>query len=256
MTAREWEELDHTARQLGYELKDFDEWWDTLSVNVVSSPKFRTIKESYYRGVGQRVSENDEVNRLSVFIHGAPNTGKTYAAEHSVPGSYLLVSGGGNGKFDNLKPSTNAIIIDNDTCPDLRYMADNYICRAYRRWRNNSVWAGEYFIVTSNKIFERWVRECGIVTKDSFGKPTENFRAIQSRFYLCEIAKKNGQTYLKCTRVSERGTLEDQQERLNKFLSFKKKFNQTIAEYHPSEEDEVDYTDILEAMRKQEKKYD
>lgn len=142
--------------------------------------------------------------RLCIFISGPPNTGKTYAAEHSVPGSHLRVGGGGTGKFDNLSPSTNAIIVDDDVCDkNLLILTDNYNCRIYKRGKDNPLWTGNYFIVTSNSTFDEWLYKCGV--------DSDEWDAIHSRFYICEIAEKDGYSYLKCTQCSKRGTQEEQQ---------------------------------------------
>lgn len=235
ITQKEWVQIDNCAFQLGYELKNFDEFFDAQPFNVRSSPKFKTVKESFQRGTKRREAKYSQVVRLCIFISGPPNTGKTYAAEHSVPGSHLRVGGGGTGKFDNLSPSTNAIIVDDDVCDkNLLILTDNYNCRIYKRGKDNPLWTGNYFIVTSNSTFDEWLYKCGV--------DSDEWDAIHSRFYICEIAEKDGYSYLKCTQCSKRGTQEEQQKRLDMFNDFKNKFDQTIAGYRPSEIKHIDYS--------------
>lgn len=246
LTQAELISLDKEAYDKGFELADFEDWYNSLSFVVRSNAKMKVIRESYTRGVEAKIRENKSLPRLCVFIQGAPNTGKTYAAAHSIKGDYLSVGGGGNGKFDNLKPSHNAIIIDDDICPNLLNMSDNYICKAYRRNKDNPVWAGEYLIITSNLSFLEWLDSCGIKVKDMFGRLTGHAKAMQSRFFICELRQTpTGQNRLACLSASDRGTVEEQFKRADMFVEFQKTFDGIIANYNPSN-NKVDYSKIEE----------
>ena len=216
------------AYKLGYELKNFTEWYDSQPFNVRSNAKMKTIRESYDRGVNARIEEGAEMLRLCVFIHGEPNSGKTYASEKALSDKrYLTIKGGGSGKFDNLRVDHEAIIIDDDVCPNLLNMTDNYICRAYKRQSNNPAWTGKYFIVTSNYTFDEWIAMCKLGEK--------HYEAAHSRFYICEIRQKSdGTNYLALSQPSTRGSIEQQTERADMFIDFQKKFNATMAGYRPS----------------------
>lgn len=230
-------ELDKTAFELGYQLKDFLSWYGTLPFIVRSHTKMKTIEESYYRGVAIRIAENNEVNRLCIFIRGLHNVGKTYAAQHALKSKRTItVEGGGSGKFDRLTPSTEAIIISDDVAPNLLNMTDNFMCQAYRRNSNNPFWCGQYFIVTSNLLFTEWLSQCGI--KEA------HFQAMQSRFYICHIEKNNGKNVLLCDSTSNRGSTEEQIERRNRFIEFSNQYNQIISNYVP-EQIQVDYSSLL-----------
>lgn len=241
VTTSELVELDDTAYKLGYDLKNFSAWYDTLSFTVRSNAKMKTIRESYERGVNARIEENSTVRRLCVFIQGEPNTGKTFASKKALSGNAILtVEGGGTGKFDNLRPDHNAIIISDDVCPNLLNMTDNYVCRAYKRQKNNPAWAGEYFIVTSNLSFEDWLSECKI---NIHGK---HFSAMLSRFYVCEIkAKGDGTNYLALKSASDRGSIEEQTKRADMFMSFQKKFNEIMSDYRPTT-NKIDYSLMID----------
>lgn len=250
LTQAELISLDKEAYQKGFDLADFEDWYNALGFVVRSNAKMKVIKESYSRGVESRIRENKSLPRLCIFIQGPPNTGKTYAAAHSVEGDYLSVSGGGSGKFDNLKPSHNAIVIDDDLCPNLLNMSDNYICKAYRRNRDNPVWAGEYLIITSNLSFDAWASECGIKMYANPAYYTDTYsaqgKALRSRFYICELKQTpTGQYRLACRSASDRGTVEEQFKRGYKFVDFQKKFNEIIANYNPRNH-KVDYSKIEE----------
>ncbi len=205
--------LDKEAFDMGYNMKNFTEWYNEQPFSVRSNAKMRVIRESYDRGVearieqGQelnrlcifiqgasntgktyaakkanakmrviresydrgveaRIEQGQELNRLCIFIQGASNTGKTYAAKKAIEGRRILsIGGGGTGKFDRLRPDHDAIVVDDDVCPNLLNMTDNYITHAYKRNSNNPAWAGRYFVVTSNLTFEEWLEACGIRTR-------------------------------------------------------------------------------------------
>lgn len=222
-------ELDRDAFNLGKELKNFNSWYKAQPFSVRSNAKIKTIKESYDLGVETRFEENRKLNRLCIYIQGDPNTGKTYAAEKALAGKQiLLLNGGGTGKFDRLRPDHEAIIVDDDICPNLLNMSDNYMCRAYRRNSNNPVWAGQYFIVTSNLSFTEWLVSCGIkvsklATANYNMHQNKHYAAMLSRFFVCCLTQNNdAHNQLTLVSPSTRGSCTEQLERLNMFLEFQK----------------------------------
>ena len=244
LTLEQQIELDSEAFQLGYELKDWEEWYGSLSFAQRKLTSMKVIKESYYRGLSKRYNENRYVNRLSIFIKGAPGIGKSYYSDN-LPHS-LAVTSGKTGKYDDLKPSTEVISISDYSTEQLLTMADNYICRPYRRNSNNGYWCGHLFVVTSNLDFDDWVRECG-------QKP-ENTAYID-RFYVCHV---DDSGKLICTHYSKRGTSEEQKERLNRFLDFKKGFEASLKKFADmkANDEPVDYSVLnseVEEERQKEK---
>ena len=238
VSADELVSLDDQSFQLGYDLKDFDAWYDDLPFSVRSNAKMKTIRESYDRGVRKRVEEKPEVVRLCVFIEGDHDSGKTYSSRQALTGKRVkTVEGGGTGKFDDLKPDHDAIIVSDDTCPNVLNMCDNYVCRAYKRQKNNPAWTGKYFIVTSNLSFDEWLKECGIKAK-------KHVKAMHSRFFICEIRQEDdGTNYLAMKAPSTRGSRAEQQERAGMFMDFQRKFNESIANYRPADK-YFDYADM------------
>lgn len=220
-------ELDSIAHSLGLELKNFDDWYNTLPFSARSSAKMKTIRESYDRGTQIRLTKDRTILRLPIFIQGEHNVGKTYAALDALRGKRVhTVDGGGTGKFDRLRADHEAIVISDDICPNLLNMADNYICQAYKRNSNNPIWAGQYFVVTSNLSFEDWVRQCGI-------RNSEHIEALKSRFYICEVKNKNDVNSLLIKSVCVRGKIEEQKERTDMFVNFKSKYDACLASYNP-----------------------
>lgn len=248
-------DLDRDAYQLGYDLRDFDEWYGSLPFVVRSNQSMKTIIESYHRGATTRAEDPTQngILRLCVFIQGEPDCGKTYAAVHALDelgASVLRIGGGGPGKFDKLKPSHDAIVIDDDVCPNLLNMSDNYICQAYRRNRNNPFWCGQYLIVTSNLTFTDWLISCGFhkCISQHWNSETqtmddvyEHHAALESRFYICRIQLPTGA--LICEEASKRGTYEEQLKRKEMFISFKHKYDEVSGRYKKDDR-KVLYDDI------------
>ena len=245
-TFTEMAELDAVARKLGYDLGNFNNWYYDLDFGTRCSAKLKVIERSYYDGVERRVREDGTLIRLCIYIKGDKNTGKTYTSKQVLKGKEILeIGGGGTGKFDKLLPSTDAIILSDDRCPNLLNMTDNYMCQAYRRQSNNPYWCGDVFVVTSNLSFDDWLTDCGIKITDDSGHYSEHYRAMKSRFYVCHIEEICGNNRLICDSPSTRGSANEQISRKEKFKEFRNKFNTIIADYHPDNRG-VDYEDIVD----------
>lgn len=239
LTPDELAGLDGYAFELGKGLGDFAAWYNDLSFFERSNAKMKTIKESYFRGVEERLRADAYMLRCCIYIRGDGNTGKTYTSEkvmRTMGRAVLSVGGGGSGKFDNLLPSHGCILVDDDICPNLLNMADNKLCHAYRRQQNNPVWAGDYLIITSNLSFEDFCERCGLKVKDLKGNYTKQFKALQTRFFFCEMMRREGALRLVCREASTRGTPEEQRKRGEMFRQFWALFNDIIKEYKQSEE--------------------
>ena len=247
VTSDELASLDQDAYDLGYALKNFAQWYDAQPFTVRSNAKIKTIQESYERGVNARLEEGRAITRLCIYIQGPPNSGKTYAALAALDGKQVLsIGGGGTGKFDRLRPDHDAIVIDDDVCPNLLNMTDNYICRAYKRNSNNPAWAGRYFIVTSNLSFAEWLENCGIRIQDKLRNPSTHYTAMWSRFYICEIRYTDGVAHLALVSSSTRGSSKEQLDRAEMFVKFAESFNHTIASYTPAADGDVDLIAALD----------
>ena len=236
---------DEIAYQLGLQLKDYNEWYTTLPFGVRDNSSIKTIEKRYFCGLQQRIhGAMSQMTRLCVYIQGEPNTGKTYASEKALTllgQDILQVVESGTGKFDDLKATTGAIIVDDATIPNLLNMSDNKICKAYKRNANNPYWCGQYLIVTSNNPFDVWLDMCG-----SFSD--KNKEAIKSRFFICRLeTNENGETQLYCESPSERGTAQDIERRGKLYVEFGQKFNETIKQYNPTKKEKpiIDYNALV-----------
>lgn len=233
---------DNEAYQLGLELGNFKKWFGSLDFKTRDHTSMKTVKASYYRGVEDRVEQDNAVNRLCIFIGGGTDKGKTYAAEEALKGiPFVEISGQGSGRYDDLKPHHDALVINDDKGTNLLNMCDNYMCKVYRRNSDNPYWCGSWYIVTSNETFEQWILDSG-VTND------EHVKAIKSRFYICHVeTDASGKDRLVCTSVSRRGTDEMQEDKIKRFLDFREKFEKSMAEYKVIQQaaQNVDYSAVL-----------
>ena len=218
-------EIDAYLFELGFNLGDFDDWYDSQGFMLRRHTSMKTLKETYYRGIEERVRKNKYVNRLCIFITGKQNSGKSYTSLETLKKmgyeKIHSVDNNGTGKFDELSPTTQAIIIDDQTAPALLNLCDCKIVKAYRRGSGDRYFTGDMLIVTSNLSFEEWAKACECDVKQ--------IEALKSRFYVCEI-NENG--HLNCKSVGYRGGIDEQKERLEKFLKFKTTYDSLITEYN------------------------
>lgn len=245
-------ELLKQARQLGENFEDFEEWYHNLTLAQRSSGKSKELEKEYQYGLKMGLEKNPIVNRLSVFIQGQADMGKTFAVKQFFKSKGLptiSIDAGGTGALDNLTVRTQAIIIDDATYKSLLRLSDNYVVQVSRRNRNNPYWRGSYFIIVSNDSFEDFMKKCGT---------DEDMTALKSRFYICKIEedeylKDNNLPYKSLSvlrddkarlMVSTRGLAEDQQERLDKFMEFKKSVEDSLNSYNPKD-NVVDYSVLL-----------
>ncbi len=239
-TVDEQIKLAQVAYNAGYAGdKSWREFVATLPFLLQKGSVYNLYRERYQLGVDDRMKERSEVLRLCVFIKGEANQGKTYAAKHAFDGRGFNIveigDGGKTGKFDNITEDVDVLVIDDAIVHDVLGMADNKVCRVYRRNGFNPYWCGEYFIVTSNLSFEDWAKYCGVTDR--------TMDAAKSRFFICDIVEQgDGQKFLHCPLdcASRRGKKEQVERRRDMFYSFRDKFEEIINQYRP-DNDDVDW---------------
>lgn len=244
VTIDDMADLTQVAYKHGYDLKDWDDLYYTLPLQVVSNTRMRFVREWYDKGVSERVAENPAVVRCCIFIKGKGNLGKSFNACLALKGKKVLApAGGDSGMFDELKASHEAIVLDDDKVRYVLNMADNRMTQAYRRNRNNPWWCGYYFIITSNKTFEEWAEDCGVrkyISRNYTKVVSDNFVALEQRFFVCHVDEEKR---LICDKPSMRGTPEDQETRLRLYEEFRNNFNEALQGYKPDLR-KVDYSGI------------
>ena len=255
-TATTIAELEIEAYERGYKLQDWEEWYHELPEKIRGHKNMRLVHEKYNYGVEKRIANDNEILRISIFIQGESNKGKSYAIRKAVNSLGVNkiedISAGGTGQFDNISPTTEAIIVNDNTTSNLLNLCDDYMCRLYRRNSGNPFWCGSFFIASYNESFEKWVSKCGEQTHEKVYDPyadpssndpkykleeTECFRAIKNRFFICHIEEINGVSRLIVDKVPKRGTEKKFKKKVNAFKKFHAKFNRIIATYEPANYD-------------------
>lgn len=147
VTEKELAKLEADVFELGRECGDFTEWYKALPHNIKKNASMRVYREMYELGLDEGIKELKVIPRLSVFVQGDFNKGKTKAAEKSCDKMGLIhldIEAGGTGKFDNLTANTNAIIVDDETLPHPLAMVDTKVCRVYKRHHNTPRGSANY----------------------------------------------------------------------------------------------------------------
>ena len=224
-------ELADKARLFGYTGSvSWEQFEADLPFVLQKGSTYNLLRKRYSEGVDQRMEERTDILRLCVFIQGEANQGKTYAAKHAFDGQGLRVlkvgDGGKTGKFDRLSEDHDVLILDDAIVHDVLGMADNNAVQVYKRGADNPYWCGSYFIITSNFSFEQWAERCGI--------DSHTMDAAKSRFYICQVGENSdGSKFLHVDSYSTRGTYEEQVVRRDRFIEFRKKFENIINQYRP-----------------------
>lgn len=249
--------LDKEARDLGLALKDYDEWFYQLPFNVRKNTAKTVFRDSYDRGIEETVSDmsRNHVTRLCVFIRGEGNVGKTYNATKALLDlgiTRILQPSQGSGKFDKLKASTQAIVLDDMSLPNALNMADDRICFPYKRNKGQPPWTGQYLIVTSNLFFSDFMEnQCGITVHDYSRADSynTNYKAMLTRFVICHIeTDEDGISHLVVERADLRGDDDSLAEKLKMFEAFQEAFDKNIAQFVPTKTT-VSFSHLLKKRR-------
>ena len=194
------------------------------SPDLRSNARMKHCKEKYNKGIQDSIDAESFINRLCIFITGKGNTGKSYTSKMTLieMGYKRIVSvdNCGTGKFDKVTPTTQAIIINDQTAPALLNLCDNAPTLVYHRGSGDQYFTGNMVIVTSNLSFEEWAKECG--------QSLKQIQPLKSRFYVCEIAENN---LLVQSGNSDRGIDDQQGDKYIKFLEFQELYNKLILNY-------------------------
>lgn len=251
LTNQELARLDQQFFDHGYFLKDFDDLYNSLDFAARSNSKIRTIKESYQRGIAERLKkEPPSVNRVCLFIEGPSNTGKTYAVNKALKAlghKVFAVTGGGSGKFDNLSITDTAITIDDEVCPNLLNMTDSRITTAYKRNSDNPYWSGSMFVVTSNKPFLSWCTDSGLTVFDfGYNSLNEHGKAMLSRFILCKVVDYG--SYAQIIPNADfshlRGTAAEKQDKIKRAMDLINIANSIMKDYTKTSSNNVFAVDV------------
>ena len=241
-------ELAELAYKIGYTgEQDWKEFEKGLPTMLQRGSAYLWLRRKYAEGMAQRFEENRSLVRLSIFIQGPQNVGKTTGARKAIEAMglscYEVSDGGKTGRWDRLTPAHDALLVDDTTINDVLGMADNKVIEVYRRNGENPYFCGRLFVVCSNINFEDWLKACNVQDRQK--------EAARSRFYLCRVIEENGEPRLVVDEHSARGTTAEQAKRMEMFLQFAKPMESSMREYKAIKKEKVDYSP-LDAYRETE----
>ncbi len=224
VTLDELQEIDEHLYDMGKNRMDYDDWYDQQSFVLRKNTSMETLEKRYQRGIERSVQKDKYINRTCIFITGEGNSGKSYTSAESLRRlgyeKILTVDNAGTGQLDELTPTTQAIIIDDQTAPSLLNLCDTKPSKAYKRGSGNPYFTGDKIVVTSNLSFEKWAKACRC--------KSEQLESYKSRFFICEL---NEDGKLHCTSLGNRGTEQQRIERLADFTEFKTMYDSIIEGY-------------------------
>lgn len=241
-------ELAELAYKIGYTgEQDWNEFDAALPTMLQRGSAYLWLRRKYAEGMAKRFEENRSLVRLSIFIQGPQNVGKTTGARKAIEAMglscYEVSDGGKTGRWDRLKPSHDALLVDDTVLNDVLGMADNRVVEVYRRNGENPYFCGKLLVVCSNMSFDDWLKACNVQDRQK--------EAARSRFYLCRTIEENGVPRLVIDEHSTRGTTIEQAARMDMFLQFAKPMEASMQEYKGIKKETVDYSP-LDAYRETE----
>ena len=223
---KSWEDRENQFFTWGYELRDLWDLEKRYPPHVRSKREYKECVRAYYAGIDQNISDNPNVNRLCVYIQSPPGFGKTYFARNKIPNS-CVIDGGKSGKFDKLKPSHDALVINDAYAENFLNLSDNYKVSTYRRNANNAYFCGNLLLVLSNEEFKEYMENTEKIDP-------EQLDALKSRFYICKVILTDGTYKLLVLSPCVRGTQKDIENRENRFNELRSTFEMSLKEYQES----------------------
>ena len=238
-------ELAQLAEQAGETgEKSWEEFEELLPITLQKGSAYAFFRRKYAQGMARRFSKTRALVRLSIFIEGPKDLGKTTGARKALESMglscYEVSDGGKTGRWDKLTPSHGALLVDDTIINDVLGMADNKVCEVYRRGGENPFFCGSVLVVCSNMNFDEWLKACNV--------PDRQKEAARSRFYMCRVIERDGAPSLVLDEPSKRGAPDEQRARADMFLKFARPMVDSMREYKSMKRESVDYSILDEFM--------
>lgn len=225
----------------GYDLKDFE-----LFINEIPRrykyKYYDKLEKYYYQGVDKRYNDkmNTDVCRVSIFIQGTYECGKSYASKMALLDMNrkveIIGASSGTGAEDNVKP-TDCLIYDDRIPKFCLDKADTYMCRTYRRGSHNGIFAGDFFIMNYNSSFEESFKSYYKDKGDDITELSDQAKAVKTRLFIIKIETGKVKILQRCMR----GTPEQIRERNKKFEEFLTYFKKYILQKFEMDKDKPHY---------------
>lgn len=236
------------ARELGRQGLSLDDWWyNDLDKVVSAKAQLRTSceKEHAY-GVQEYIQhfDYDHFDRLVIFINGGHGLGKTTISRkvlNQLCSKLYIIDAGKTGKFDNLQPSHDGVLINDTSVPDLLGFADQNPVSVYRRGSGNPVCLAKYVIFTFNGDFYQYAEDMGYTNSMN----QNSVRAIHSRMFHCEVDPSTRK--LRLISAPDRFEEADKVNRLARlYCDYEDAYNAEVDKYQ--ELDKLDMTAVLRSL--------
>ena len=249
-------EVKNLARDAGRHImkyrQTFLDFWHSEKVPycIGIQSKYRNYaKEEFDIGVSEFMESKESLDRVrcSIFINGDGMTGKTFTSELAlkVLGFKVISVGCGSGKFDNVRPSHDGLVISDKSLPDPFDVADNKPVFLHRRNSGDPLFLGQWVIITYNGTFWQYVDS--VYSKASWYGNPHAMDALHSRFYCLDVNNfQNRQLWLNPDRnhknpvtgsLEWRGNQETVQIRHTMLKEFMDTYNSLILNYNPELQD-------------------
>lgn len=226
---------DQLFYNCGFSNSSFNELYFSLPPYVRQNRSFTSVlKESYDHGLKDSINDNNEIDRLCIYIQGDSNTSKSYSSYHAAKDLYkrvFVVDGGKTGMFDDYDVTTRCLILNDYYLPNILNICDNKKAKLYKRGSGTPYFLGDVVVITGNKPFSVWLSDCNIHDKNQE-------QAMSTRFFVCEMCKfgDSYQARLIQTPTSYRG---DSNKKVEDFLTFVEKFNSYSSTYIPNKQEDL-----------------
>lgn len=218
-------DLDKQAYDIGYSLRDFNDWWAEQMYSIRTRATDRkAIQESYNRGLHARINLREDFDKLVLIISSPANCGKTETAKRTLVAlgydehDICYITTTGNGKYDSIHTYSRALVVDDVHGSSMLSLCDSRICELAAR-NYNRVFTGDIIIILTNKAPDTYLRDC-LGDKDNTNRET-HFEAARSRCCSVCISIKDNSPYFHPVQYSYRGNLHafSVAARCNKFLA-------------------------------------
>lgn len=197
------------ARDAGYNLRNYDEFVDSLGIINMPAAMENNIRNCYLSGVSKKAREHEYIRRFFVQIRleDIKNADAyMYAAENALSDKKTIAR-----RIErdlSFAPDTEAMVSllvrkEDDKQNALSVLADDYIGE-FGTSRNKQIWAGDTFIVITDEVLER-----------------------REKFFQCKVKK----GVLNCTSAPQNLSSDDAAMLTKIYKAFKSRFDDAYSQY-------------------------
>lgn len=236
----DWDLLDDQAYDLGYKVKDYDDFIRAkLSVSQRANANARILHQDYELGLERGIEAMPAFPRCSILIWGEGNTGKTYTTRKTLQalGLSIYQVPSGSGHYDGLRATHDAMTFDDVNVTDPLLVFDDKAVILHRRNSGDRPWVGRWAVVTTNDDYDLALRRMLGIYRHQYTADEKILEesdkrkvdALKKRFYICHIDPMTKK--LINDSAHYRGSDQDNDDHDVMFAKFKKIFDQQLQNY-------------------------